>query len=141
MYITLIDEKSDTNWWLTSEFSQWLISQFSPNFLLNSSLFLNEFSPIYSQFILLCSSHSCGYYSECESMWDFRSSPMGTIRGCNLCSWSGLCHVKPWVFGYMGWPESDLFSKHVKNFNPNTTWLLDRSTRHGTFNPFNSQVM
>ena len=28
---------------------------------------------------------------------------------------SGLCRVEPWVFGYMDWPEPDLFSKRVRN--------------------------
>ena len=34
------------------------------------------------------------------------------IRVCG----SSSCRVKPWVFCYLGWPEPNLFSKHVKNF-------------------------
>ena len=31
---------------------------------------------------------------------------------------SGSCHIESWVFGYMGWPEPDLFNKRVRNFQP-----------------------
>ena len=31
---------------------------------------------------------------------------------------SGSCRVEPWVIGYMGWPEPNLFSKRVKNPQP-----------------------
>ena len=33
------------------------------------------------------------------------------IRVCG----SGSCLVDPWVLGYIGWPEPNLFSKRVKN--------------------------
>ena len=36
------------------------------------------------------------------------------IRVCG----SGSCRVKLWVFSYMGWPEPDLFSKSVRNPQP-----------------------
>ena len=44
--------------------------------------------------------------------WSILHRQVGlAIRVCGL----GLCHVDTWIFGYMGWPEPNLFSKRIKN--------------------------
>ena len=44
------------------------------------------------------------------------------IRVCG----SDSCHVELWIFDYMGWPKSDLFSKRVGNLQPEHNMFIKR---------------